>query len=120
MDTKNKIYTDIYSRTEKAFSEYLDQKIKLIIASGFEKSHPLYIPSLNKSVESFAINTKEMFNDVKLSYINENGAGFLTTMEYYNIINKVIDSIYPNFNKEWENQKKYSNYLGPDMDLMSY
>lgn len=32
MDTKNKIYTDIYSRTEKAFSEYLDQKLKVFIA----------------------------------------------------------------------------------------
>lgn len=85
----------------------------------FEVDSNMQIVHLNRILETFVINLKETYNEQKQIY-EISGNPFVSQLEFYGFINRVVDNIYPEFNPNWDSQKKHSTYRDPDDYLWSF
>ena len=109
----------ILKLAEKNLRDFLNEvKSKAAIDANTYGSQ-MHTAFMNQQLELFVIDLKETYENQKKIF-EMSGNAFVTKLKFYSLINKVVDDIYPEFNPDWEHQKKYSKYRDPDDMLLMY
>jgi hypothetical protein len=86
----------------------------------FSKEDSIFIAALNSIMESYIISIKEKTFSVLKEHFEQMGGNFMSKIKYYNLVNQVVDKVYPSYNPNWYVHKKHSTYMDPDDHLMSF
>ncbi len=106
----------VSQKTEENLRELLNEVNSKAM---FDIKSDMHIAYLNQTLENFIINLKETYSNQKQVY-EMSGNTFVSRLQFYGFINRVVDNIYPEFNPNWNSQKKYSKYRDPDNELLMY
>jgi len=111
----------IYKLTEKNLRDFLNEYKSNAETNEFikETGFPFEVQMMNDALADFVIELKDTYENQKKIW-EVSGNTFVPKLKFYSLINRVVDDIYPEFNPEWEHQKKYSRYRDPDDMLLMF